>query len=102
MVPPRMFCEWCFRPNDEWVLLPDTGTINTFSISHIATDASRLKKPIIPAVIILDGTTEAGLLHLVGEVHQSKVRIGMDVKAVWKKPEARVGSITDISHFKPV
>lgn len=102
VVPPRIFCEWCFRPNDEWVYISDTGIINTFSISHIATNTSRLKQPVIPAVVRLDGTTEGGLLHLIGEVKPSNVRIGMRVKAVWKKPEDRHASITDISYFKPI
>jgi hypothetical protein len=102
VVPPRIFCEWCFRPNDEWVYIPDTGIVNTFSISHIAADTSRLKDPVIPAVVSLDGTTDGGLLHLIGEVKPAEVRIGMRVKAVWKKPQDRRASITDISHFKPM
>jgi len=32
LVPPRMYCEQCYRPTDEWVQIKDTGTVNTFSI----------------------------------------------------------------------
>ncbi len=32
VVPPRTFCEWCYRPMDEFVPLKDTGTVNTFSL----------------------------------------------------------------------
>ncbi len=42
LVPPRMYCEQCYRPTDEWVQVKDTGTVNTFSISHVGTDARRL------------------------------------------------------------
>ena len=42
LVPPRMFCEDCFRDTDEWVYVKDTGTINTYSIAHVGTDAHRL------------------------------------------------------------
>jgi len=103
MVPPRMFCEQCFRPTDEWVYVSDTGRVITFSISYVGTDARRLKEPELPAVIELDGASEGmGILHKLGEVKPEDVKIGMRVKAVWKPPEEREGAITDILYFKPV
>lgn len=102
VVPPRIFCEWCFRRMEEWVYLPDTGTINTFSVSHISTDTTRLKTPIVPAVIEIDGTTHAGFLHVIGETKPEAVKIGMCVKAVWVEEAKRKGSITDIKYFKGV
>src|SRR5690242_6870922 len=45
MIPPRMFCERCFRPTDEWVYLKDTGRINTFSLCYVTWDVQRLKRP---------------------------------------------------------
>ena len=102
VVPPRMFCEWCFRPNDRWVILKDSGVVNTYSISCIAADATRIKEPLIPAVIQIDGTTDAGILHLVGETDPKKVKFGMKVQAVWKRPEDRTGAITDIRYFRPI
>jgi len=102
VVPPRIFCEQCFRPVNKWVDLPDTGTVNTYSVSHIATDTTRLKTPVIPAVIEIDGTSNAGFLHVLGDVTPSSVKIGMRVKAVWKDPGQRAGSITDIKYFKPI
>ena len=101
-VPPRIFCEWCFKRTTKWVTLPDTGTVNTFSISHIATDTTRLKTPTIPAVIEIDSTGHAGFLHIIGEAKEDDVTIGMRVKAVWIDPEQRKGSITDIKYFKPI
>ncbi|RLA86256.1 MAG: hypothetical protein DRG40_03195, partial [Deltaproteobacteria bacterium] len=35
LLPPRMFCELCWRPTDEWVYVKDTGVVNTFVISYI-------------------------------------------------------------------
>jgi len=103
MVPPRMFCELCFKSTDEWVYVKDTGTINTYSVSYLAADASRLKEPIIVAVINLDGASKGmGILHWLGEVKQENVKFGMKVKAVWKPLKERTGAITDIKYFKPV
>jgi len=108
MLPPRMFCELCWRPTDEWVFVKDTGIINTFCISHVDWKAGRLdieggERPFTPAVIEIDGASPGmGILHMIDEVDPKKIEIGMKVKAVWKKPEDREGAITDIIHFKPV
>jgi len=104
MVPPRIYCELCFKPTDGWTYVKDTGTINTFSASYLAADASRLKEPIIVAIIDLDGASKSmGIIHKIGEVEDWKqLRIGMKVKAVWKPPEEREGAITDIKYFKPI
>ncbi|MEW5759337.1 MAG: Zn-ribbon domain-containing OB-fold protein [Candidatus Thermoplasmatota archaeon] len=101
LVPPRIFCELCYRNTDEWVYVKDTGKVNTFAICYIDTDASRMKEPKIPAVIELDGASEGiGILHLLGEVKKEDIKIGMKVKAVWN--EFREGKITDIKYFKPM
>ena len=103
LIPPRMFCEDCFRDTDEWVFVKDTGVVNTYSIAHVGTDAHRLSKPLFVAVINIDGASELmGFLHLLREVEEKDIRIGMKVKAVWKPAEERVGSILDIQYFKPI
>ena len=103
VVPPRVVCEWCWEPMDDWVYLEDTGTVNTFSICYIRWDASRAKEPQIPAVIEIDGASKGvGILHLLDEVKPESVKIGMKVKAVWRPAEERTGSITDIKYFKPI
>ncbi len=105
LVPPRMFCEICWRPNDRWVYVKDTGTVNTFSICYVNWDASRIEPghpPHLPAVIELDGATKMiGIMHILGEVDPQAIKIGMKVKAVWKPEEERTGAITDIKYFKP-
>lgn len=103
VIPPRNVCEWCFRPMDDWVYLPDTGTINTFSLCYVTWDMQYPDKPEIPAVIDIDGTKPSmGIMHLLGEVEPQKVEIGMKVQAVWKPAEERTGSILDIKYFKPI
>jgi len=103
VIPPRTFCEWCFKPMDDWVPLPDTGTVNTFSLCYVTWDMQYLDEPQIPAVIDIDGTRPTGgIMHMLGEVSPDDVRIGMRVQAVWKPPEEREGSILDIRYFKPV
>ncbi len=106
MLPPRMFCELCFRPSGDWVFVQDSGVVNTFSICHVHWDASRVKedeKPYLPAVIEIDGASPGmGIMHLLGEVEPEQIKIGMKVKAVWKPENERTGSVTDIKYFKPL
>jgi len=109
MIPPRMFCEKCFRRSDEWVELKDTGRVNTFSVSFVNWDASRRSTPQVPAVIEIDGASPGmGILHLLGEVGSTlkevltRVRVGLPVQAVWRPATERTGQITDIIHFRPL
>jgi hypothetical protein len=109
VTPPRAFCELDFKPMDEWVELPDTGTINTFSISYVTWDMEPLRTPQIPAVIEIDGTSpRVGFLHLVGglrgsavEAIRAQITVGTPVRAVWRNAPDRRGAITDILYFTP-
>jgi len=109
MVPPRAFCELCFRPLDDWVELSDTGRINTYSVSFVNWDASRRRTPEVPAVVEIDGASPGmAILHLIGEVGESleeitaKLKLGTPVQAVWKPAEEREGAVTDIQYFRPI
>ncbi len=104
MIPPRMYCELCFRPTDEWVRLQDTGKVVTYSVSYVNADASRREgeEPILVAVIEIEGASQMmGLLHVLGEVSPDELLVGMKVEAVWKPEVERHGAITDIRYFRP-
>lgn len=108
MIPPRMFCELCFRPTDEWVYCQDTGTINTFCISHVDWAANRLdieggQRPFTPAVIEIDGASPGmGILHMIEGIDPWDIEFGLKVQAVWKPEAERTGAITDILYFRPI
>ncbi len=103
LFPPRMFCEECFRPNDEWTYIRDTGTIETFSVSYLDKDAKRITEPILVGVVSIDGASpKMGMMHYFGEMTKDDIHIGMRVKAVWKLPEERRGSVLDIRYFRPL
>jgi len=102
LVPPRMYCELCFRRTDEWVRLRDTGRVATYSVSYVNADSSRRDTPIYVAVIEIDGASPLmGILHLLGEIDSpAEVAVGMRVSAVWKPRSEREGAVTDIRYFK--
>jgi uncharacterized OB-fold protein len=98
-----MFCEECFRPTDAWTYVKDTGTIETYSISYIDLDAKRITDPVYVGVVSVDGASpKMGLMHFFGGVTPETIRIGMRVKAVWKPPAQREGSVLDIVHWRPL
>jgi acetyl-CoA C-acetyltransferase len=101
LVPPRKFCERCFRPTDRWTEVDAVGAVETFSICHVTWDMRPVDPPELPAVIRLDGASEGGFLHKLGEVSLGDVRIGMAVEAVWLPLGERTGSILDIAYFRP-
>ena len=101
LVPPRKFCERCFRPADRWTQVEAVGLVETFSICHVSWDMRDLDPPEIPAVIRMDGASDGGFLHKLGDVAPEDVQIGMAVEAVWLPPAERTGSILDIAYFRP-
>lgn len=102
LLPPRMFCEECFRLTDDWVELRALGTVTAFSVCTVAWDMQPLAEPEIPAVIALEGGgPSASILHKLGGVAPKAVRVGMAVRAVWRPEAERVGSVTDLAYWEP-
>lgn len=102
LVPPRMFCERCFHTTGAWIVLPGTGTVETFSISYLDTDAHRIEEPILVGVVAFDGAPpHCGMMHYFGEVSPEEIHIGMPVEPVWKPEDERRGAVTDIRYFRP-
>jgi hypothetical protein len=100
-MPPRIYCERCFEKLEEWVDLGAKGVVHTFTIAYVNMDGSKLKQPIIYAMIRINDA-KGGLIHKMGEVSPKDVKIGMEVEAVFKPKEERKGSINDIKYFKPI
>ena len=85
---------------DEFVELPDKGTVTTFAVINIPFAGQRIKPPYVAAYVLLDGA-DIAFLHLVTEIDASEVRMGMRVEAVWKPREEWGLGIDNIDHFRP-
>lgn len=102
LVPPRMFCERCYRTTDRWVELPGTGAVETFSVSYLDTNANRIEEPFLIGVVAFDGAPpHMGVMHRFDEVNPDEIEIGMPVEPVWKPEGERTGAVTDIRYFRP-
>lgn len=104
LIPPRMYCENCFRPTDEWVYVRPIGIVKTAAVSYIAATRERLKEPEVIGVIEFLDAPGSGIFHRLKvkpeDVVSRKV-FGLKVRAVWKPENERVGSINDILYFEP-
>ena len=100
-LPPRIYCERCQASLDDWIEVPKTGTIQTFTTVHMDNNGEPLSKPITLAFIRIDNT-DGGLIHAIGGTKPEALRIGMRVEAVFQSKSKRTGALTDIKYFKPV
>jgi uncharacterized OB-fold protein len=85
---------------DEYIELPDSGTVTTFAIINIPFAGQRIKPPYVAAYVLLDGA-DIPFLHLVSEIDANEVRMGMRVQAVWKPQEQWDFGIDNIEYFRP-
>jgi uncharacterized protein len=85
---------------DNFLELPDKGTVTTFAIINIPFAGQRIKPPYVAAYVLLDGA-DIPFLHLIQEIDASEVRMGMRVEAVWKAREEWGLGIDNIEYFKP-
>jgi uncharacterized OB-fold protein len=85
---------------DEFVELPDKGTVTTFAIINIPFAGQRIKPPYVAAYVLLDGA-DIPFLHLVSDIDADEVRMGMRVEAVWKPKDQWDFGIDNIEYFRP-
>jgi hypothetical protein len=104
-VPPRPFCDDCFKIPSEWVETDGVGVIESFTVTYVK--FLGLPEPPHITAIIKIGNSVTNLLHRVAGVPfqeplglHHKVKVGMKVKPVWA--DSRVGDINDIDYFEPV
>ena len=80
---PRTYCRICgCRCN--WVELPQTGIVHTFTTCHYTTYASKGKTPYHLVLVELSGLETFFLSQLKG-IKEEKIKIGMKVQARFRK-----------------
>ena len=105
LVPARAFCPRCFADMEEWVELPQEGSVKTWALVDYEYFGMPTEAPFIFAVIELQGA-DCGFIHLIGGIDMSdlgtvrtRLKSGVRVKAVWN--EKKTGNIMDIKYFEP-
>jgi uncharacterized OB-fold protein len=87
-MPPSPFCPVCRSQGLEWVDLPGTGTVYTFTVvRHAVLPIVREHVPYVIAVVELDGAPGARLLGNVVGLVPEEISVGLTVRVVWDDTE---------------
>jgi uncharacterized OB-fold protein len=100
-LPPSPFCFECQSRDVDWVELPGTGSIYSFTVvRHPLHPDLADCCPYVSGVVELDGTQGAGARMLVNiiDVDPDQVRIGDRVEIVWEHVNEDMTSF----RFRPV
>lgn len=101
IVPPRGSDPETGTPTVDEVLLPDVGTVISFTIVHIPIPGNPIEPPFIIANIVLDESDQT-FIHLISDCDNDEVQMGTRVKAVWKDESEWDYGIDNIQYFKPL
>ena len=77
-LPPRPLCDKCYSDEFEWVTLPDTGMLLTYTIIHVATPQFQDITP-YPVGIIQLGTN-LKIPGIIKGITSENIKIGMMLK----------------------
>ena len=101
-LPPRKICGNCNKTillDNNWVNLPNTGTLLNYTITHYRVSdrtARKAKKSQIIGMVQVDGSDTAIIYRLLN-IQPEEVKIGMKLKIEWEeKPK---GNPSDIKGF---
>jgi uncharacterized OB-fold protein len=83
--PPRPLCPDCTQITD-WIELPGTGTLKTYSVMHFTsgvnqTDVDHIGSPVIMAYVLLDGSSTL-FPHLL-KAKPDTIKLGMRVQVTY-------------------
>lgn len=97
-LPPRVYCEDCFEPLDEWEEVSNKGRIAAYSVAHRGPDGRPLERAETWVLVKFPGV-RGGLIHRLN-LPPEAASIGGEVEAVFE--EHRTGSLADIRYFKAI
>ncbi|MCB1169984.1 MAG: OB-fold domain-containing protein [Leptospiraceae bacterium] len=100
-VPPKIYCGVCFVECTEYVQVPRTGVLESFTTVYLEYPGQPKKPPYTYGYVKLDGT-HTHLYHLVENAELDQIFAGMRVEAVFKAAADRTGTLYDIKYFQPV
>jgi hypothetical protein len=91
----------CGVPTTDEVEVSGKGTVTTFCIVRIPSDALSVPPPFACAHVLLDGA-DLPFFGLIYECPFDQVRMGMRVEAVWAPREELAATFESIRYFRPL
>ncbi|MBC7129637.1 Zn-ribbon domain-containing OB-fold protein [Candidatus Bathyarchaeota archaeon] len=74
-VPPRPLCDQCLSKDFEWVELPKTGKLLTYTVIHVAPQRFQEMVPYAVGIVQLENGVK--LPGIIKDVQPEKLKIGM-------------------------
>lgn len=99
--PPKSFCGLCFEECTEWVELPNRGVLESFTTVYMEFPGQPMKPPYTYGYVKLEGAN-THLYHLIDEIEEDDIKIGLQLEAVWNDADKRNGDLYDIKYFRPL
>ena len=96
-VPAAEFDPITYEHLSEFVELPETGTVKSFTWIDQPRKHHLINKPFAFALIQIDGATSS-ILHMITNCNESDIEVGSRVKV--SRSEEKTETIKDISHFE--
>ena len=100
-VPARTHC-WnldCNLEQTEWIEMPLTAKVHTWTIAGWSGRSSLKRLPIILVYAVI-GESKVAIANELHGINPWDVEFGMPLKIVFKQKEERTGTVTDF-HFEP-
>jgi len=98
-LPPRMYCEECLGPLEDWRPVEGPATVEAITVTYVDEQGNRTARPLVWALLRWRGI-HGGLVHRLA-VPPERAKPGLKVHAVLRPADERIGNITDILHFAP-
>ncbi|MFO8017411.1 MAG: Zn-ribbon domain-containing OB-fold protein [Promethearchaeia archaeon] len=101
-IPPRKRCGDCFTKAEEYIVLPDTGTLKNFTVTPYKISERRKRKSRSEntvGLIKIDGADTAMVLPIIN-TELGDLKMNMKMQIVWS--EKREGDPSDIEGFEPL
>lgn len=96
-IPPAPICASCRSEEHDWLELPGTGEVYSFTTIHRPIAADQ-ELPFVIAVISLDDSGGLRLMSNIVGVSPDVIDIGMKVEVVWENMSADLA----VPRFEPV
>ena len=98
-VPPQQFCPDCFHKMSNFVAMPATGQIASYTVVKRDAPFAVWKAPFAYVAVKFDGS-DSLLWHRLKDT--ANIAIGARVRAVFRPASQREGSLLDIEFFEMV
>lgn len=100
-VPPRGADPRNAELTPDFVEIPDTGTVVTYSIVRVPSENIPFELPYVCVNVLLDGS-HVPFFHILQNCPLGEERIGMRVKAKWAPDDQLTTSVASIEYFEPL